>query len=236
MGAKRQTREEACTNQNAAGRTSTGTLSRGHGVDVVWLALKYAAHCTRPTQKEVPAIHQRYLDRAGGVEDAEANLRDFLDTATQSPWTRAKTAFVRLWARYNRASGVGLVASAAGTGSRTRRKDRTVCFPRSAVGTLARRTTLTDWRSLHPEGVAATVSSRPLPLDVRRRSFRFNHLVHPCIRAHRRSKRSECDLDLIVDLARGRLPCQRAACPFSRRPSREGWTGTLAAPRRRRAP
>ena len=49
------------------------------GRDVVWQALKYAAYCSNLTQKDIPAIYQKYLDRSSPDEDAEAKLRDFLD-------------------------------------------------------------------------------------------------------------------------------------------------------------
>ena len=49
------------------------------GRDVVWQALKYAAYCSNLKRKDVPAIYQKYLDRAGGNEDAEEKLRDFLE-------------------------------------------------------------------------------------------------------------------------------------------------------------
>lgn len=49
------------------------------GRDVVWQALKYAAYCSNLTQKEIPAIYQKYLDRSSEGEDAEAKLCDFLD-------------------------------------------------------------------------------------------------------------------------------------------------------------
>ena len=49
------------------------------GRDVVWQALKYAAYCSNLTQKDIPAIYQKYLDRSSPHEDAEAKLRDFLD-------------------------------------------------------------------------------------------------------------------------------------------------------------
>ena len=49
------------------------------GRDVVWQALKYAAYCSNLTQKDIPAIYQKYLDRSSEDKDAEANLRDFLD-------------------------------------------------------------------------------------------------------------------------------------------------------------
>ena len=49
------------------------------GRDVVWQALKYAAYCSNLTQKDIPGIYQKYLDRSSPDEDAEAKLRDFLD-------------------------------------------------------------------------------------------------------------------------------------------------------------
>ena len=49
------------------------------GRDVVWQALKYAAYCSNLTQKDIPAIYQKHLDRSAPDEDAEAKLRDFLD-------------------------------------------------------------------------------------------------------------------------------------------------------------
>ena len=49
------------------------------GRDVVWQALKYAAYCSSLTQKDIPAIYQKYLDRSSEGEDAEARLREFLD-------------------------------------------------------------------------------------------------------------------------------------------------------------
>ena len=49
------------------------------GRDVVWQALKYAAYCSNLTQKDIPAIYQKYLDRSAQGEDAEAKLRDWLD-------------------------------------------------------------------------------------------------------------------------------------------------------------
>lgn len=49
------------------------------GRDVVWQALKYAAYCSNLTQKDIPAIYQKHLDRSSPGEDAEAKLRDFLD-------------------------------------------------------------------------------------------------------------------------------------------------------------
>ena len=49
------------------------------GRDVVWQALKYAAYCSNLTQKDIPTIYQKYLDRLGREEDAEAKLRDWLE-------------------------------------------------------------------------------------------------------------------------------------------------------------
>ncbi len=49
------------------------------GRDVVWQALKYVAYCSNLTQKDIPAIYQKYLDRYSQSEDAEAKLRDWLD-------------------------------------------------------------------------------------------------------------------------------------------------------------
>ena len=49
------------------------------GRDVVWQALKYAAYCSNLTQKDIPAIYQKFLDRSSGDENAEAKLRDFLE-------------------------------------------------------------------------------------------------------------------------------------------------------------
>ena len=49
------------------------------GRDVVWQALKYAAYCSTLTQKNILDIYQKYLDRSGQGEDAEAKLRDFLE-------------------------------------------------------------------------------------------------------------------------------------------------------------
>ena len=49
------------------------------GRDVVWQALKYAAYCSNLTQKDIPAIYQKYLDALAQDEDGEAKLRDWLD-------------------------------------------------------------------------------------------------------------------------------------------------------------
>ena len=49
------------------------------GRDVVWQALKYAAYCSNLTRKDIPAIYQKYLDRAGQGGNAEEKLRDFLE-------------------------------------------------------------------------------------------------------------------------------------------------------------
>ena len=49
------------------------------GRDVVWQALKYAAYCSNLTQKDIPAIYQKFLDRSSEDEDAVAKLRDFLE-------------------------------------------------------------------------------------------------------------------------------------------------------------
>lgn len=49
------------------------------GRDVVWQALKYAAYCSNLTRRDIPAIYQQYLDRSSPDENAEANLRDFLE-------------------------------------------------------------------------------------------------------------------------------------------------------------
>ncbi len=49
------------------------------GRDVVWQALKYVAYCSNLTQKDIPAIYQKFLDRSSGDENAEAKLRDFLE-------------------------------------------------------------------------------------------------------------------------------------------------------------
>ena len=49
------------------------------GRDVVWQALKYAAYCSNLTQKDIPAIYQKFLDRTSEDEDAVAKLRDFLE-------------------------------------------------------------------------------------------------------------------------------------------------------------
>ena len=49
------------------------------GRDVVWQALKYAAYCSNLTRKDIRAIYQKHLDRSSAGEDADANLRDFLD-------------------------------------------------------------------------------------------------------------------------------------------------------------
>ena len=49
------------------------------GRDVVWQALKYAAYCSNLTRKDIPAIYQKHLDRAGQGEKAEDKLRDFLE-------------------------------------------------------------------------------------------------------------------------------------------------------------
>lgn len=49
------------------------------GKDVVWQLLKYAAYCSNLTQKDVPTIYQKYLNRSSQDENAEANLCEFLN-------------------------------------------------------------------------------------------------------------------------------------------------------------
>ena len=49
------------------------------GRDVVWQALKYAAYCSTLTRKDISGIYQKYLERSGQDEEAEAKLRDFFD-------------------------------------------------------------------------------------------------------------------------------------------------------------